>query len=76
MSTKQIETNNINGSWLAEQEPLSGKCSWQGNIGHHHANCVICEGRKWSSLKKKIAIEWFLLREPMVRGYRKGILSL
>ena len=41
LATKQIETNDVNGSRLAEQGPSSGRCSRQGNIGHHHVNPVI-----------------------------------
>ena len=76
MSTKQIETNNVNGSQLAEQGPLSGRCSQQGNISRHHANPVISNRRKWSSQEKKIVMECYLLSEPKVRGYRKHMLSL
>ena len=41
MSTKQIETNNVNGSQLTEHGLSSGRCSQQGNLGRHHANPVI-----------------------------------
>ena len=76
MSTKQIETNNVNGSQLAEQRPLSSRCSRQGNIGHHHANLVIIKQRKWSSQENKIVIECYLLSEPKVKGCRKCMLHL
>ena len=76
MSTKQIETNDVNGSRLAGQGPLSGRCSRQGNIRRHHANPAISKRRKWSSQEKKIVIECCLLSEPKVRGYRKQMLSL
>ena len=41
MSTKQIETNDVNGSRFAEQGSSSGRCSQLGNIGRHHADPVI-----------------------------------
>ena len=69
------ETNNVNGSRLAEQEPSSHKCSWQGNIGLHHVNDVISKRRKWTSQENKIARECYLLREPKLE-YRKCMLSL
>ena len=46
MSSNEIETKDVNGSRLAEQEPTSGRCSRQGNIGRHHANPVISRRRK------------------------------
>ena len=76
MSSNEIETNNINGSQLAEQGPLSGRCSQQGNIGRHHANPVISKRRKWTSQENKIVMECYLLSEPKIRGYRKRMLSL
>ena len=76
MSTKQIETNNINGSPLAEQGPLSGRSSHQGNIGHCHVNPVISKQRKWSSQENKIVMKYYLLSEHNARGYRKCMLSL
>ena len=76
MSSNEIETNNINGSQLAEQGPLSGRCSRQGNIGHHHVNPVISKRRKWTSQENKIVMECYLLSEPKIRGYRKSMLSL
>ena len=76
MSTKQIETNDINGSQLTEQGPSSGRCSQQGNIGCHPVNPVISKQRKWSSLENKIVMECFLLSESKVRGCRKCMLSL
>ena len=48
---KQTETNNVNGPQLAEQGPLSSRCSQQ-NIGRHHANPDISQQRKWSSQKE------------------------
>ena len=76
MSSNEIETNDVNGSRLAEQGPLSGKCSRQGNIGCHHANHVISKRRKWASQENKIVMECYLLSEPKIRGYRKRMLSL
>ena len=76
MSTKQIDTNNENGSRLAEQGPSSSRCSRQGNIGHHHGRPIISKQRKWSSQGNKIIMECYLLNEPKVRGYRKHMLSL
>ena len=46
MSSNKIEANDIHGSRLADQGPLSGRCSQQGNIGCHHANPVISKTRK------------------------------
>ena len=76
MSSNEIKTNNMNGSRLAQQGPWSGRCSQQGNIGHHHANPVISERRKWTSQENKIVMEYYLLSEPNIRGYRKRMLSL
>ena len=76
MSSNEIKTNNMNGSRLAQQGPWSGRCSRQGNIGHHHANPVISERRKWTSQENKIVMEYYLLSEPNIRGYRKCMLSL
>ena len=52
MSSNEIETNDVNGSQLAEQGPSSSKCSGQGKIGRHHANPVISKRRKWTSQRK------------------------
>ena len=76
MSSNEIETNNANGSQLAEQGPSSGRCSQQGNIGHHHANPVISRRRKWTSQDNKIVMECYLLSQPKIRGYRKRMLNL
>ena len=76
MSSNEIETNDVNASRLTEQGPLSGRCSWQGNIGHHHANPVISKRKKWTSLENKIVMECYLLNEPNIRAYRKHMLSL
>ena len=74
--TSQDSTNYVNGSRLAEQGPSSGKCSRQGNIGHHHANPAIIKKRKWTSQENKIFMESYLLSEPKIRGCRKHMLSL
>ena len=76
MSSNEIQTNNVNGSRLAEQGPSSGRCSRQGNIGRHHANPLISKRRKWTSQENKIVIECYLLSEPKVRGCGKCMLSL
>ena len=76
MSSIEIETNNVNGSRLAEQGLSSGRCSRQGNIGRHLANPVISKRRKWTSQENKIVMECYLLSEPKIRGYRKRMLSL
>ena len=76
MSSNEIETNDINGSQLVEQGPLSGRCSRQGNISHHHVNPVISKRKKWTSQENKIVMECYLLSEPKIRGYRKRMLSL
>ena len=75
MSTKQIKTNDVNGSQLAEQGLSSGRSFRQGNIGRHYANPAISKRRKWSSQENK-RMEYYLLSEPKVRGYRKLMLSL
>ena len=67
MSSNEIETNDVNGSGLAEQGPLSGRCSQQGNISKR---------RKWSSQVNKIVMECYFLSEPKIRGFRKQMLSL
>ena len=76
MSSNEIQTNDVNGSRLAEQGPSSGRCSRQGNIGRHHANPVISKRRKWTDQENKIVMECYLLSEPTIRGYRKRMLSL
>ena len=76
MSSNDIKTNNVNRSRLAEQGPLSGRCSRQGNTGRHHANPVISKRRKWTNQENKIVMECYLLSEPKIRGYRKRMLSL
>ena len=76
MPSNEIETNDVNGSQLAEQGPSSSRCSQQGNIGCHHVNPVISKRRKWTSQENKIVIECYLLSEPKIRGYRKYMLSL
>ena len=76
MSSNDIQTNNVNGSQLAEQGPSSSRCSQQGNIGRHHANPVISKRRNWTSQENKIVMECYLLSEPKIRGYRKCMLSL
>ena len=76
MSSNETETNNVNGSRLAEQGPSSGRCSRQENIGRHHASPVISKRRKWTSQENKIVMECYLLSEPNIRRYRKRMLSL
>ena len=76
MSSNEIETNNANGSQIAEQGPSSSRCSRQWNIVHHHGNPIIIKRRKWTSQENKIVMEWYLLSEPKIRGHRKHILSL
>ena len=76
MSSNEIQTNDVNGSRLAEQGPSSGRCFRQGNIGRHHANPVISKRRKWTSQENKIVLECYILSEPKIRGYRKRMLSL
>ena len=67
MSIKEIESNEVNGY---------GRFSHQANIDRHHANPLFSKQRKWSSQENKIVMEWYLLSEPKVRGYRKCMLSL
>ena len=76
MSSNEIQTNDVNGSRLAEQGPSSSRCSRQENIGRHHANPVNSKRRKWTSQENKIFMEYYLLSEPKIRGYRKHMLSL
>ena len=76
MTSNEIETNNVNGSQLAEQGLSSGRCSRQGNIGSHHANPALSKRRKWTSQESKIVMEYYLLSEPKIREYRKHMLSL
>ena len=76
MSSNKIQTNDVNGSRLAEQGPSSSRRSRQGNIGCHYANTVISKRRTWTSQKNKIVMECYLLSEPKIRAYRKRMLSL
>ena len=57
MSSDEIETNDVNGFRLPEQGPLSGMCSRQGNIDHHHENPVISKSIKWTSQENKTVME-------------------
>ena len=75
ISSNEIETNDVNGFQLAEQGPSSGRCSRRGNIGRHHANPLISKRRNWTSQENKIVMEFYLLSEPKIRGYRKRMLS-
>ena len=59
MFSNEIETNDMNGFRLAEQGPLSGRCSQQGNIGRHRANPVISKRRKLTSQENKIVMECY-----------------
>ena len=68
MSSNEIETNDVNGSQLAEQRPLSSRCSQQGNIGRYHANLVISKRRKWTSQENNIVMEYYLFSEPRLEG--------
>ena len=65
MSSNEIETNDVNGSRLAEQGPSSGRCSRQGNISRH-ANHVISKRRKWTSQENKTVMECYLLIDPKI----------
>ena len=76
MSSNEIQTNNINGSQLAEQGPSSSRCSRQGNVSRHHVNPLISKRKKWISQKNKIVMECYFLTESKIRGYRKCMLSL
>ena len=77
MLRNRIDSNDVNGSRLAEQGPSSGRCSRQGNIGRHHADPVnSIKRRKWSSQDNKVVMECYILSEPKIRGYRKRMLSL
>ena len=76
MSSNEIQTNDVNGSRLAEQGPSFSRCSRQGNIGRRHGNPVISKRRKWTSQEKKIVMECYLLSQPKIKGYRKRMLIL
>ena len=76
LSSYDIQTNDVNGSRLAEQGPLSGRCSQPGNIVCHHANHVIIKRRKWTSQENESVMECYLLSESKIRAYRKRMLSL
>ena len=76
MSSNEIETNDVNGSQLADPGPMSGRCSQQRNTGRHHANPVISKRRNWTSEENKIVIECYLMKELNIRGYRKRMPSL
>ena len=68
MSSNEIETNDVNRSQLEEQGPSFGRCSQQGDTGHHQANTVISKRRKWTSQGNKIVMECYLLSESKIRG--------
>ena len=52
MSSNEIETNDVNGSRLAEQGSWSGSCSRQANIGRYHANPVNPGQNIWNRIEK------------------------
>ena len=66
MSSNEIQTNDVNGSRLAEQGPSCGRCSRQGSISRHHVNPVISKRKKWTSQENKIVMECYLLSEPKI----------
>ena len=68
MSSNQIETNDVNGSQLAEQGPSSGRCS--------RILRILSLVREESGQENKIVMECYLLSESKLRGYRKRMLSL
>ena len=74
MSSNEIETNEVNGSQLAEQGPSPGRSSQQGNIGRHHESPVISKRR--TSQGNKMVMECYLLSEPKISRYRKRMLNL
>ena len=76
MSSNEIETNDVNGSQLAEQGLSFSRCSRQGNIGRHHSNPAISKRRRWTSQEDKIVMERYLLSQPKINMYRKCMLSL
>ena len=76
MSGNEIETNDVDGSRLAEQGLSSSRCSRQENIGPPHANPFISKRRKWTSEESKVVMECYLLSEPKIRWYGKRTLCL
>ena len=56
MSSNEIETNDVNGSRLAEQGPSSGRCSPKGNIGRIMR--ILSLVREGSGLDKRIRSLW------------------
>ena len=68
MSSNEIETNDVNGSRLAEQGPSSSRCSRQGNIGCDNVNPVISKRRKWTSQENQIVMECYLLSDSRLEG--------
>ena len=76
MSSNEIETKDVNESRLAEQGPLSGRRSRQGNTDCHQANPLISKRRKWPSQENKIVMEYYLLSKQKIRGHRKCMLRL
>ena len=76
MSSNDIQTNNVNGSRLAEHGPSSSRCSRQRNIGHHHVNPVISKRKSGLAKRIEIVMDCYLSSQPKIRGYRKCMLSL
>ena len=70
MSSNEIETNDVNGSRLAEQGPSPSRCS------RHYANPVISKRRQPAIQENNIDMECYLLSESKIRGYRTSMLSL
>ena len=76
MSSNETNDNNVNGSQLAEQGPLSSRCSRQANIGRHHAIPVISKWRKWTNQESKIIMESYLLSDPKIWDTRYLLLQI
>ena len=59
MSSNEIETNDVNGSLLAEQGTSSGRFSQKSNIGCHMR--ILSLGREESGLAKRIRSLWTVM---------------
>ena len=67
MSSIEIEINDVNGSRITGQGPSSGRCSRQGNTGHHYAEdwssslVILSLVREESRLAKRIMSLWSVI---------------
>ena len=63
-------------NWQSKDLRLAGVLNRGTLVVINHANPVISKRRQWTNKENKIVMEYYLLSEPKIRGYRKCMLSL